>query len=144
VFSVILTKIQEADKIDLDFALYDNSIFTTIRMVYNMLLLTPSFFTKEHNSTYLPNELWDIIFDYKNAMETKDKQTALTKELIVELNDWASPIGSHSNGVNHFTNDIWWWMTEDYEKVVRPEIHQCSECGEYNEDFGGVDYCQNC
>ena len=87
----------------------------------------------------LPTEMWNIIFDYKNAMETKDKQTALTKELIVELNDWALlPFGSH------FTNDIWWWMTEDDEKVVRPEIHQCSECGNYNEYFGGVEYCENC
>ena len=78
----------------------------------------------------LPTEIWDSIFDYKNAMETKDKHNALTKDLIVEVNKWASrPFRSH------FTNDVWWWMSEDGEKVVRPEIYQDEETGEYEEDF---------
>tara|TARA_R110002012_G_scaffold313156_1_gene524512 strand:+ start:165 stop:599 length:435 start_codon:yes stop_codon:yes gene_type:complete len=99
-------------------------------MVYNALLLTPSFFTKEHKTTYLPAEMWDIIFDYKTAMEAKDKHNALTKDLTLEVNKWASQPYRR-----HFTNDIWWWMTEDGEKVVRPAIYQDEETGEYEEDF---------
>ena len=108
-------------------------------MVYNALLLTPSFFTKEHHATYLPSEIWDIIFDYKTAMEAKDKHNALRKDLIVELNEWTSQPFHR-----HFTNEIWWWLSEDGEKVVRSGIDQCRECGYYNDDFGVEGYCQNC
>jgi len=79
---------------------------------------------------YLPAELWEKIGDYKNALETKDKHNALTKDLIVEVNKWASrPFR------RHFTNDVWWWMSEDEEKVVRREIQQCRNCGHYEEFY---------
>tara|TARA_R110002167_G_C12375177_1_gene624469 strand:- start:298 stop:612 length:315 start_codon:yes stop_codon:yes gene_type:complete len=93
----------------------------------------------------LPTEIWDIIFDYKNAMETKEKHNALTKALIGEINGCVADrriADAFQDEGYHFTNDIWWWMTEDGEKVMRPEIRQCS-CGGYDEDFEDGD-CNEC
>ena len=57
--------------------------------------------------------------------------TVLHTLTMKELENWASrPFHKH------FTNDIWWWLSEDGEKVVRPEIFQNEETGEYEEDFG--------
>ena len=70
----------------------------------------------------LPTEMWDIIFDYKNAMETKDKHNALTKDLIGEINTWAVE-RSFDHNCNRFQDyrhehDVWWWMTNDGTKDV--------------------------
>ena len=80
---------------------------------------------------YLPTEITNMIFDYKEAMEAKDTHNARTILLKWEMKWWASrPFH------NHFTNDIWWWMTEDGTKLVRPAIYQDEETGKYEEDFG--------
>ena len=86
------------------------------------------------STPYLPTEIWDIIFDYKNAMETKEKHNALTKDLCKELNKRAMPkadCGTFDQEFHHVQEcvemrkgslwdnwDAFWWMVDDGSKDV--------------------------
>ena len=63
-------KIHTAHKIDLKFWLYPKSIS------YNRMTNT---------LPYLPTELTNMIFDYKEAFEAKDKHNTLTVELVKSI-----------------------------------------------------------
>ena len=83
---------------------------------------------------YLPTELMNKIFDYKLAMEHRDKHKALTKALIVEYLDLPFGGVDHDyNGLQYMIkwaglfNETFCWI--DNDRNMKEGFTQCRDCG---------------
>tara|TARA_R110000782_G_scaffold4805_1_gene16776 strand:- start:305 stop:850 length:546 start_codon:yes stop_codon:yes gene_type:complete len=97
---------------------------------------------------YLPTEMMEIIFDYKEAYEAKDTHNALTKALIVEYLDlpWGDGISRRDRGRRYYLrwrclfNEHFCYI--DSNRNMKPHT-SCRRCHNISEDTLDSEFAGN-